>query len=92
MVDDPTYTFGGKNEQASDPADDYIVVAPSGVDLANGVCRAILCDSDGFLNLTTARGQVRASVPVLKGYNPLRAIRIAAPTSGAAPTTVVALY
>ena len=91
-MNDPTYTFGGKNEGASDPADDYIPVTLGASELPDGVCKAILCSGDGFLNLTTARGVARASVPVFAGINPLRAKVINTPTSGAAPATVVALY
>lgn len=86
---DPTYT----NEGASDPADDYITVTPSATPLANGECKAILCSADGALNLTSrVGGNVRASIPVQKGYNPLRATVINTPTAGVAPATVVALY
>jgi hypothetical protein len=92
MASDSTYTFGGKNESASDPADDYVTVVPGAGELANGVCKAILCSADGALKLTTWRGTVRDNVPVQKGYNPLRAKVIDVPTVGAAPATVVALY
>lgn len=89
---DPTYTYGGKNEGPSDPADDYVTVVPSASDLADGVCKAIRCSADGALKLTNARGVERDNVPVFKGDNPLRAKVIAAPTVGSAPATVVALY
>lgn len=91
-MNDPTYTYAGKNEGASDPADDYVPVTPSATPLVDGVCKAILCSADGALNLTNARGVARASIPVQKGVNPLRAAVINNPTAGAAPATVVALY
>ena len=90
MADDPTYAYAGKLESASDPADDYITVTPGSTVL--DPCRAILCSADGALKLTTMRGVVRDNIPVQKGYNPLRAIKIENPTSGAAPATIVALY
>lgn len=88
-----TYTFAGRNEAASDPADDYVPVAPSATLLAGGECKAILCSADGALNLTSRiGGTVRANIPVQKGYNPLRATVINTPTVGTAPATVIALY
>lgn len=74
------------------PATDYIIVTPSSSDLANGICRAIRCSEDGFLDLTTEMGVVRANIPVFKGDNPLQAKAIDDPTTGAAPGVVVALY
>jgi hypothetical protein len=76
----------------TEPALDYVTVTPSSSDLADGVCRAILCTEDGFLNLTTESGQMREDVPVFKGYNPLTARAIDDPTTGSAPGVVVALY
>lgn len=92
MANDPTYTFGNTNEGAADPADDYVIVTPGAGDLAGGVCKAILCSTDGVLKLTNARGVERDNIPVVKGYNPLRAKVINTPGAGAVPTVVVALY
>ena len=91
MAEEPSYTYGGKNEAVGDPADDYVPVTPSATPLADGTCRAILCSEDGFLNLTN-RGPERENIPVVKGFNPLRARVIDEPTAGAAPAVVVALY
>lgn len=74
------------------PSSVYVPVTPGSGALTNGLCRAILCSADGALNLTDASGTVRTNVPVQKGYNPLRASVINNPSSGSAPTTVVALY
>jgi hypothetical protein len=73
-------------------ADDYVPVTPDGEPLEGGPCRAILCDEDGFLNLTTIGGDERESVFVLKGYNPIKAAAIDLPTTGDAPNAVWALY
>ena len=83
---------GGHLKTGGDPAFDYVEVTPSGTALADGPCRAILCSEDGALDLTTINGDVRASVFVQKGYNPLRAAVIDEPTAGTAPGTVIALY
>lgn len=77
---------------SSNPSGDYPAVTPSSSELAGGLCRAILCDEDGALDLTDQTGAVRVNVPVQKGYNPLRAIVIDEPTSGTAPGAVFALY
>lgn len=74
------------------PSREYVPVSPSGTALAGGLCRAILCDEDGALNLTDATGTVRANVPVQKGYNPLSAKVINNPSSGSAPGVIYALY
>ncbi len=89
---DPTYTFGNTNEGPSDPADDYVVVGPSATPLAGGICKAILCDSDGVVKLTNARGTVRDNISLVKGYNPLRASTIDTATVGSVPTKIIALY
>lgn len=77
---------------SSYPSGTYLPITPGSAELANGLCRAILCDEDGALDLTDQSGEVRVNIPVQKGYNPLRAIVIDEPTSGAAPGVVVALY
>ena len=74
------------------PSEYYLRVTPGSGALADGMCRAILCSADGALNLTDGSGQVRTNIPVQKGYNPLRATVINNPSSGSAPTTVVAIY
>ena len=74
------------------PSDYYVGVTPGATALSDGLCRAILCSEDGALNLTDKSGNVRANVPVQKGYNPLRASVINNPSSGSAPGVVYALY
>lgn len=81
-----------QKRNVTEPADLYVTVTPGSGDLANGLCRAILCSADGALNLTDKWGNVRTNIPVQKGYNPLRAKVINNPSSGSAPATVVALY
>ena len=72
--------------------DYYVPITPSASNLANGVCRAILVEVAGVLNLMQPDGTVRANVPLQAGYNPICAKRISAPSAGTAATGVWALY
>ena len=76
----------------SEPSEFYVPVTPGGTALAGGLCRAIVCNEAGALNLTDASGAVRQNIPVQAGLNPFRASVINAPSSGSAPSVVVALY
>jgi len=88
MAFDPQALIGDRTQ----PSEFYLAVTPGGTALANGACRAILCDEDGALNLTDLSGAVRANVPVQKGYNPLVASVINTPSAGSAPGVVYAIY
>ena len=46
------------------------------VDFPLGLCRAILCGTEGTATLKDATGTTRTLVPLQKGYNPIRACRI----------------
>ena len=82
----------GSLSEHSRPSRFYLTVTPGSEPLANGPCRSILCSEDGVLDLTDLSGTARADVPVQKGYNPLCASVIDEPTTGSAPSVVLALY
>lgn len=77
------------NTQSSDY---YVAHTLADTALANGVCRAILCNGAGVVDLTQPDGTVRANFPLQEGYNPIRASVIDEPTTGTAATGVWALY
>ena len=74
---DPFAMIGGTSPGLSVPASKCAPVTKSDtVDLADGVCRALLVGTAGTANLIDASGATRANVPLQQGYNPLRVSRV----------------
>lgn len=85
-------SYGKYNNTSESPAERWVIVTPGPGVLSSGQPKALLCSEDGNLNLTPVGGTEVENIPVQKGYNPLRPIVIDAPTSGSAPSVVIALY
>lgn len=73
-------------------ADRAVSVTLGSSALANGVCKAILANAGGTVNLTFEDGTTATDFPLQTGYNPVRAKIINTPSSGTAATGVWALY
>lgn len=84
-----TYTYGGRNEGPSDPADKYVPVTKADGELPGGLCRGLLVGTAGTANLMERDGTVRTGLPLQQGYNPLvvRQVR-----TGGTATDIWALY
>lgn len=84
---------GGIAPRSADSPATFAAVVTLGVDLANGVCRSLLCETEGRANLMFVDGSTCADFPLQAGYNPVSVRRVSAPTTGVAPTgPIVALY
>jgi hypothetical protein len=90
MPNEITFNSG---DASSAPLDDIVPVTLASTVLPNGVCRCIVAETAGRVNLTMQDGTtVRPNVPLVAGYNPIVAWAIAAPTAGTAATGIFAGY
>lgn len=90
MPNDITFSSG---DASSAPLDDIVPVTLASTALTGGICRCIVAETAGRVNITLRDGTtVRANVPLVAGFNPIIAWAIAAPTSGTAATGVFAGY
>jgi hypothetical protein len=90
MSNDITFNSG---DASSAPLDDIVPVALAPTALPNGVCRSIVVETAGRVNITLKDGvTVRQNVPMQVGINPYVAWAIDAPTTGPAATGVFAGY
>lgn len=65
-----------------------IAAVTSGVDLADGVCRALLVGTAGTATVVDASGGTSEAIPLQAGYNPLRVSKVTLGTAA----NVWALY
>jgi len=70
------------------PSDTFIPVTKANEDLAR-VTKALLVGTAGTANLMDASGKIRADVPLIQGYNPLRVKQV---RTGGTADNIWALY
>lgn len=71
------------------PSGKIVPVTKANNDLADGVTRGLLVGTAGTANLMDETGEIRTSVPLQAGYNPLKVKQVR--TSGTA-SDIWALY
>ena len=80
---------GYVSSDATAPALDVVPVTKADAALPGGACRGLLVGVAGTANLMTASGQIRASVPLQVGYNPIQCIQV---RTGGTASDIWALY
>jgi hypothetical protein len=77
------------SENPRNSAERWVKVTKADVNLAGGVCRALLCGTPGTVNLTDQFGTATTDVPLQQGYNPLEVIQV---NTGGTADDIWALY
>lgn len=80
-----------RNDMAglSVPASVYVPVTKADANLPDGMCRALLVGTAGTANLMDRNGDIRSTVPLQQGYNPLMALQL---RTGGTADDIWALY